>query len=152
MRRRTRGFTILEIFVALAIVAVLAAIAVPAYQGYRERARTRQAMAGIRALETQIDAFELEHRVYPPDLAVLDLDGETDPWGRPYEYLRIEGEPPSILGQVRKDKNLVPLNTDYDLYSRGADGATQQVLTAEPSRDDIVRANDGGFLGLATEY
>jgi len=152
MRRRIRGFTIVEILVALAIVAVLAAIAVPAYRGYQERARTRQAMAGIRALEAQIDAFELEHRAYPPDLAALGLDGEADPWGRPYEYLRIEGEPPAILGQVRKDKNLIPLNTDYDLYSRGTDGATQQVLTAEPSRDDIVRANDGGFLGLATEY
>jgi len=152
MQRRCRGFTIVEIFVALAILGVLAAIAVPAYRGYQERARARQVMIDLRALEAHVEAFELEHRVYPPGLDALGVDGETDPWGHPYRYLRIEGEPSSILGQVRKDKNLIPLNTDYDLYSEGPDGASEPPLTADPSRDDIVRANDGGFVGLATEY
>jgi general secretion pathway protein G len=34
----------------------------------------------------------------------------------------------------------------------GADGASVGPLTAAPSRDDIVRANDGGFVGLASEF
>ena len=46
----------------------------------------------------------------------------------------------------------MPINSDFDLYSTGPDGASVAPLTAEPSRDDIVRANDGAFIGLASEY
>lgn len=52
----------------------------------------------------------------------------------------------------RKDHNLVPLNTDYDLYSSGPDGASVGPLTAKASRDDILRANNGRFVGPASAY
>lgn len=73
-----------------------------------------------------------------------------DPWGNPYRYTNIANT--KSKGKLRKDKSLVPLNTDYDLYSMGADGASQPPLTAKASRDDIVRANNGDFVGLATDY
>jgi general secretion pathway protein G len=56
------------------------------------------------------------------------------------------------MGQVRKDRNLVPINSRYDLYSMGADGRSVPPLTAQESRDDIIRANDGGYVGLAAGY
>ena len=46
----------------------------------------------------------------------------------------------------------MPINSDYDLYSMGEDGGTRPPLTARPSQDDIVRAGDGGFVGLAEEF
>ncbi len=46
----------------------------------------------------------------------------------------------------------MPINSQFDLYSRGRDGASQPPLTAGPSLDDVVLANDGGFVGLAAEY
>lgn len=152
MQRRVAGFTIIELFVALAITAALVAIAVPGYRGYRERVQVKEAVVQISALEDHIDAFELEHQVFPPNLGALGVGDTRDPWGNPYEYLRIQGTPPSVLGMVRKDKNLVPINSDYDLYSKGPDGESASPLTAERSRDDVVRANDGGFVGVAAEY
>jgi general secretion pathway protein G len=53
---------------------------------------------------------------------------------------------------ARKDRSLVPLNTDYDLYSMGKDGQTQAPLTSSVSDDDVIRANDGGYVGLAEQY
>ncbi len=53
---------------------------------------------------------------------------------------------------MRKDRFLVPLNSDFDLYSKGPDRKSVPPLTAEASRDDIIRANDGGYIGLASEY
>jgi general secretion pathway protein G len=44
------------------------------------------------------------------------------------------------------------LNSDFDLYSKGRDRDSKLPLTAEASRDDIVRANNGGFIGLAKNY
>lgn len=54
--------------------------------------------------------------------------------------------------QPRKDRFLHPINSDYDLYSVGKDGETVIPLTARPSHDDVIRANDGSFVGLAVEF
>ena len=72
-----------------------------------------------------------------------------DPWGNSYQYLNLNGAP---IGQVRKDQALVPINSDYDLYSMGPDGSSVAPLTAAMSRDDIVRGNDGSFIGVAEDY
>lgn len=53
---------------------------------------------------------------------------------------------------MRKDHSLVPINSDYDLYSMGPDGKSQAPLTANASRDDIIRANNGAFYGKASNY
>ena len=64
----------------------------------------------------------------------------TDPWGHAYQYTsHTDG---STRGSWRKDKNIVPINSDFDLYSMGKDGTSVPPLTAQASRDDIVRAND----------
>jgi general secretion pathway protein G len=55
-------------------------------------------------------------------------------------------------GDCRKDGKPNPLNSDYDLYSMGADGDSMGPLSATASRDDIVRANNGAFIGLGEEY
>ena len=53
---------------------------------------------------------------------------------------------------IRKDHNLHPLNSEFDLYSFGKDGQSQSPLTAKASRDDVIWARDGGFVGLAEDY
>ena len=145
-----RGFTLLEILIALAIVAILASIAVPSYQAYVEKARIAQAMADINDIEQSIERFYVGNNRLPADLTELGKAGLRDPWGSPYQYLNIATA--MGLGMVRKDRSLVPINSDYDLYSMGADGQSVSPLTAEVSRDDIVRANNGGFVGLASDY
>ena len=54
--------------------------------------------------------------------------------------------------QPRKDRFLHPINSDYDLYSMGKDGESVGPLTAKKSHDDVIRANDGSFVGLAVEF
>ena len=80
-------------------------------------------------------------------LAAIDRAGMVDPWGYPYIYVVVTGP-----GGSRKDKFMVPLNTDYDLYSVGADGASVAPLSAAKSQDDVIRALNGGFVGLASNF
>jgi general secretion pathway protein G len=54
--------------------------------------------------------------------------------------------------QPRKDRFLVPINSDYDLYSMGPDGASAPPLTAKASHDDIIRASDGAYVGVAENF
>jgi general secretion pathway protein G len=53
---------------------------------------------------------------------------------------------------IRKDHNLHPLNSEFDLYSLGKDGRSSPPLTAQASRDDVIWARDGDFVGLASDY
>lgn len=148
--RCERAFTLIEILIALAILTVLAFIALPAYENYRDRIRVAQAVTDIGFLQSQIKQFIDDNRAPPDDLAQIGQGGMLDPWGSPYQYLNLETAKGN--GKARKNRNLVPINSDYDLYSMGKDGASVGPLTAKASRDDIVRANDGRFIGLAKEY
>lgn len=149
-RARGGGFTLLELLVAVAIVSVLAAIGLPAYTSYVERARVGQAITDIRFLNVLVRKYEDDHRDVPAGLAAIGHADKLDPWGKPYVYLKLVG--PATAGKARKNKNLVPINSQFDLYSRGRDGKSLPALTAAPSLDDVVIANDGGFVGLAVEY
>jgi general secretion pathway protein G len=144
------GFTVLEVMVAIAVLAVLAVIATGQYGRYMERLRITRAILDIGAIEGHLAHFEANNRGLPDSLSELGVTLPLDPWGRPYEYLNhatAEGK-----GGFRKDKNIVPINTDYDLYSVGPDGVSVPPLTAKQSRDDIVRANDGRFIGSVPDY
>jgi len=77
------------------------------------------------------------------------LDDLLDPWENPYQY-NIAEDPCAEMS--RKDHNISTLNTDYDLYSMGKDGTSVSLLSSETSHDDVIRANNGNYIGLATEY
>jgi general secretion pathway protein G len=139
---------LLELVAALAGIMILATIAVPAYNGYVTRARVGRAVGDIGTISLQLYRWQLSTRSFPLTLAEAGIDA-TDPWGRPYQYLRVTG---ANRGALRKDRNLVPINTDFDLYSMGPDGASAIPLTVAASQDDVVRANNGSFIGLAKDY
>jgi len=148
--RAQRAFTLFELLLVAAIVGVLVAVAVPGYQGYQDQVRFIQAKADIVAIESALERYYAQHFAYPDTLAQAGVGGMLDPWGHPYQYLNIATTKGN--GKVRKDRNLVPINSDYDLYSMGKDGKSQSPLTAQTSRDDIIRANNGKFVGLAADY
>ena len=133
----------------MTIIGVLAGIAVPSFQGVRERAQVAAAISDIGSLSQSITEFYLLNDRYPTDLSEIGDGAGLDPWGNPYQYLNHEG---ASTGAKRKDRFLVPVNSDYDLYSMGPDGSSSPPFTAGPSRDDIVRANNGGFIGIAEIY
>lgn len=143
------GVTLLELVLVIALLGILAAAGVPTYREHVERVRENQAIADIGSLSLQIYRWQTNTGSFPASLAIAGLDGRLDPWGRPYVYLDIIT---ADKNDVRKDKNLHPLNTDFDLYSKGKDGLSQLALTAQSSRDDILRANNGAYLGRAEDY
>ncbi|NJN46927.1 MAG: prepilin-type N-terminal cleavage/methylation domain-containing protein [Candidatus Competibacteraceae bacterium] len=144
------AFTLVELLIALAIAATLAALAIPTYSNYINGLRTQDAINDIHHFELIIQRYYTSNFKHPELLAELTGAPAEDPWGNPYQYLNIATA--KNKGKVRKDKKLNPINSDYDLYSMGEDGKSVSPLTAKASRDDIVRANNGGFVGLAIDY
>lgn len=144
------GFTMVELLFVIGIMTLLAAVAYPSYRSMLDRRDIEEAILDLREIESGLERFRTINFRYPNTLAEAGLAGGTDPWGNAYQYLDIATA--ANPGLLRKDQNLVPINTDYDLYSLGKDGVSMPPLTANPSRDDVVRANNGGFFGLAVDY
>ena len=144
------GFTLIELLMVALLLGLLSALVTPHYALAVERARITHAVGDISALQANLTDFRLVNGEHPTNLATGGLGSPTDPWGNPYQYLRFKGV--KGKGKFRKNKFLVPINSDYDLYSSGPDGQSLMPLTAKASKDDIVRANDGGFIGVAEKY
>jgi general secretion pathway protein G len=148
--RCSAGFTLVELLIVIAIVLTIAAIAVPNLMAAVYQARIARAVGDIHALEDDITLFMVINSKFPDTLSDVGDGGLLDPWGNPYQYLNhatMRGN-----GHARKDRFLVPLNSDYDLYSMGKDGVSVPPITAKPSQDDIIRASDGSYVGLASQF
>ena len=107
-------------------------------------------MIDIKDIDVKLQHYRLDNYSYPATLGEIGMAARLDPWGHPYQYVNLGAA--KGKGSARKDKNLVPINSDFDLYSMGKDGASVGPLTAKQSRDDIVRAADGRFVGLASDF
>lgn len=141
------GFTLIELIVALAILAVLASIALATYHTIKEKVYVAIFTEELHSIELAINSYVIEKGALPDSLADLGQGPKIDPWGRPVVYVNIVKG-----GSPRKDWGVNNINTDYDLYSTGADGLSNQLLSDPTSADDVIRGANGYYLGLGADY
>ncbi len=159
-KQRSRGFTLIELLIVIMMIATLTAIGIPVYANALNNAQVTKAIADIHIFQKEIAFYHLFNGRVPDTLAAIGRANWRDPYGNPYEYLSYAlakksnkwGGTKEGTAKPRKDRFLKPLNSDYDLYSNGKDGQSKEALNAKESWDDIVRAVDGGFVGLASEF
>jgi general secretion pathway protein G len=144
------GFSGIELAIVLLILGLVVWVSIPAYQGYMDRAKVLETVVAVGEMSKGIRRFEMAKGALPDSLAEAGYGNSVDAWGYPYEYLNLRNAKGN--GQARKDKKLAPLNSDFDLYSIGRDGLTASQLSNQNSRDDVVRARDGAFIGTAEEF
>lgn len=147
------GFTLIELLIVMAILSVLATIGFIKYSGFIEHTKETKAMADLKEIARMIDEFKDLHGRFPADLDELGRGTFKDPWGNPYQYVNIaeDDKKGKDKQKARRDRNQKPINTYFDLWSNGADGDYQQQVNGEKSRDDIIRAWDGEFIGLGKD-
>lgn len=71
-QKAQRGFTLIELMIVVAIVGILAAVALPAYQSYMKKAAYSEVIVGMSSIKTAIDVCYGENN----DLAGCDTAGE----------------------------------------------------------------------------
>lgn len=147
---RGGGLTAFEVLIVAALLGTVTVMAVPAfYREIQETANTR-VIVDIQVLQFAIDMYERMNERLPDSLDDLGPGPRVDHWGNPYQYLPSTAE--HWDGHQRLDQHQVPLNDDYDLFSPGPDGEWKRPLMNPKSKDDIVRADDGLFIGVAVDH
>ena len=144
------GFTLIELLITISIIGVVSSIAINETKKYIRETKITSAIQELKNIEKDIYFYKNENNEWPDNLNQIYENGPPqDPWNRSYKYYPVDSVK---KGKLRKDRNMVPVNTDFDLYSKGADGRSKKPFTAAWSKDDIVRANNGNFVGSVKNY
>lgn len=135
---RQAGLTLIEIMLAVAILAIISAIAIPLYQGYVAEARIGTAIKDIRQMELILNDRFLDN-LPPASLAAVNLT-LVDPWGEPYRY-----NTPAVPRSQSKGQPSNSAPFDYELFSAGPDRTPN-------TADDVMRGCNGSFAGVAADH
>lgn len=70
MNLKKKGFTLIELLIVVAIIAILAAIAVPNFLEAQTRSKVSRVKSDVRTLATAVEAYDVEFNKYPPSPVV----------------------------------------------------------------------------------
>jgi general secretion pathway protein G len=153
-KRRSAGFTLIEILVVVAILGIIVAISVVNYLNAIGRARQRRSMSDMRSLATAIESYATDLNSYPPASAFVLPAGLSLPTlnlgnARPYLQPTYMKMVPMVDGWNSWFLyGTTAARSDYALRSAGQGGEPQTTASFGPTtdfKDDIILVN-GQFV------
>jgi type IV pilus assembly protein PilA len=63
--RSTKGFTLIELLIVVAIIGILAAIAIPQFNAYRQKGYNAAASSDLRNFRTTLESYQADYQAYP---------------------------------------------------------------------------------------
>ena len=68
-----KGFTILELLIVIAVIAILVGIALPRFKGMKDEGNIAKARAEMRTIQTAVESIKIHTAAYPADIATATL-------------------------------------------------------------------------------
>jgi type IV pilus assembly protein PilA len=133
MRKLQQGFTLIELMIVVAIIGILAAIAIPAYQDYTQRAQMGEAFTIAAAAKTSLEEYAQTNGVYPPraDIDALKIE-MPGPDAAKYVESVVVGDDTGVITVTMQDVGVGP-----DIIT--------QTVTLTPVDLATLAANGGAF-------
>ncbi|HFC8184929.1 TPA: pilin [Neisseria meningitidis] len=144
MNTLQKGFTLIELMIVIAIVGILAAVALPAYQDYTARAQVSEAILLAEGQKSAVTEYYLNHGIWPANNNSAGVATSTDIKGKYVQSVEVKNGvvtatmASSNVNNEIKDKKL-------SLWAKRQDGSVkwfcgQPVARADKATDDAVTA------------
>ena len=69
-RKSEKGFTLIELLIVVAIIGILAAIAIPQFSSYRQKAYNSASQSDLKNIKTGMEAYMADNQEYPVDVVL----------------------------------------------------------------------------------
>ncbi|HGG8322964.1 TPA: pilin [Neisseria meningitidis] len=158
MNTLQKGFTLIELMIVIAIVGILAAVALPAYQDYTARAQVSEAILLAEGQKSAVTEYYLNHGIWPGDNSSAGVASSADIKGKYVEKVEVKNGVvtatmlSSGVNKEIKDKKL-------SLWAKRQDGSVkwfcgQPVTRAanNTAKDAVTAANDNSNNGINTKH
>ena len=137
MKQVQKGFTLIELMIVVAIIGILAAVALPAYQDYTTRAKVSECVTAIAACKTSVTEYFSSQNEFPADAAAAGCGTNTTQY--------------CAAPTVDEDEITVEISADAGAgLADGTAGACNLVLTADET-DGVINGWDGSTT-CATKF
>ncbi|HFR8712038.1 TPA: pilin, partial [Neisseria gonorrhoeae] len=140
MNTLQKGFTLIELMIVIAIVGILAAVALPAYQDYTARAQVSEAILLAEGQKSAVTEYYLNNGEWPKDNGSAGVASASDIKGKYVKEVEVKNGvvtaqmASSNVNKEIKDKKL-------SLWAKRQDGSVKWFCGQPVTRDDTA-AND----------
>ncbi|EPF8574781.1 pilin, partial [Neisseria gonorrhoeae] len=148
MNTLQKGFTLIELMIVIAIVGILAAVALPAYQDYTARAQVSEAILLAEGQKSAVTEYYLNHGIWPKDNTSAGVASASDIKGKYVKEVKVENG--VVTAQMKPDGvNNEIKNKKLSLWAKREAGSVKWFCgrpvtraNADAAKDDVNAAND----------
>ncbi|EMS1105339.1 pilin, partial [Neisseria gonorrhoeae] len=141
MNTLQKGFTLIELMIVIAIVGILAAVALPAYQDYTARAQVSEAILLAEGQKSAVTEYYLNNGKWPEDNGAAGVASASKIIGKYVKEVKVEnGVVTAQMASTGVNKEIQ--GKKLSLWARRQDGSVKwfcgQPVTRNAGNDDTV--------------
>ncbi|HGO7157171.1 TPA: pilin [Neisseria meningitidis] len=158
MNTLQKGFTLIELMIVIAIVGILAAVALPAYQDYTARAQVSEAILLVEGQKSAVTEYYLNHGIWPSDNSAAGVASSADIKGKYVQKVEVNN---GVITATMASSNV---NNEIkgkklSLWAKRQAGSVKwfcgQPVTranAKATNDDVTADNGNSNNGINTKH
>ncbi|CWO87357.1 fimbrial protein (pilin) [Neisseria meningitidis] len=159
MNTLQKGFTLIELMIVIAIVGILAAVALPAYQDYTARAQVSEAILLAEGQKSAVTEYYLNHGIWPANNSSAGVASASDIKGKYVQSVEVKNGVITAT-MLSSGVNNEIKGKKLSLWAKRQDGSVkwfcgQPVARANANganNDEVTAANGKGTANIDTKH